>query len=51
VDPLVHTASRYSGRTELLIIDEADRLKTNGLEQVRDYYDRHTMGVILIGRD
>jgi len=49
VDPLVHTASRYSGRTELLIIDEADRLKTNGLEQVRDYYDRHTMGVILIG--
>ncbi|MDV5999540.1 AAA family ATPase [Kocuria rhizophila] len=49
VDPLVHTASRYSGRTELLIIDEADRLKTTGLEQVRDYYDRHTMGVILIG--
>jgi DNA transposition AAA+ family ATPase len=49
VDPLVHTASRFSGRTELLIIDEADRLKATGLEQVRDYYDRHTMGIILIG--
>ncbi|MHA7174871.1 AAA family ATPase [Arthrobacter monumenti] len=49
VDPYVHTDSRSSGRTELLIIDEADRLKTTGLEQVRDYFDRHHMGVILIG--
>lgn len=49
VDPYVHTESRSSGRTELLIIDEADRLKTTGLEQVRDYYDHHHMGVILIG--
>ena len=49
VDPYVHTKSRSSGRTELLIIDEADRLKTTGLEQVRDYFDRHNMGVILIG--
>jgi DNA transposition AAA+ family ATPase len=49
VDPYVHTQSRSSGRTELLIIDEADRLKTTGLEQVRDYFDRHNMGVILIG--
>jgi len=45
----VHNASRASGLTELLIVDEADQLKTTGLEQVRDYYDRHTMGVILIG--
>jgi len=49
VDPYVHNASRASGLTELLIVDEADRLKTTGLEQVRDYYDRHTLGVILIG--
>lgn len=35
--------------TELLIVDEADRLKTINLEQIRDFYDRHNMGVILIG--
>ncbi|NRG43138.1 AAA family ATPase [Rathayibacter sp. VKM Ac-2835] len=49
VDPYVNVESRSSGRTELLIIDEADRLKTAGLEQVRDYFDRHHIGVILIG--
>ncbi len=49
VDPLVHTDSAGSALTELLIIDEADRLKTTGLEQVRDYYDRHHLEVILIG--
>jgi DNA transposition AAA+ family ATPase len=49
VDPYVHTESRSSGRTEFVIIDEADRLKTTGPEQVRDYFDRHHMGVILIG--
>ena len=49
VDPYVNVESRSSGRTELLIIDEADRLKTTGLEQVRDYFDRHHLGVILIG--
>jgi DNA transposition AAA+ family ATPase len=35
--------------TELIIVDEADRLKMAGIEQMRDIYDRGKIGLILIG--
>lgn len=34
---------------ELLIIDEADQLKTAGLKMVRDYFDNGDVGIVLIG--
>lgn len=36
-------------RVELILIDEADWLKTPALEQVRAIYDQRQIGVILIG--
>ena len=35
--------------TDLIIIDEADRLKTASLEQVRDIFDHSHLGIVLIG--
>jgi len=41
--------TRDMWNVQLLIVDEADRLKPGGLEQLRDYFDRHPIGLILIG--
>ncbi|MFJ9752735.1 AAA family ATPase [Streptomyces chartreusis] len=47
------TAARFTTRsarnTELLVVDEADRLKTPSLEHIRNHYDRTGVGVVLIG--
>lgn len=35
--------------TDLIIVDETDRLKTAALEQIRDIYDHSHVGMVLIG--
>lgn len=45
----LHLIWQQADRVELILIDEADWLKTTTLEQVRAIYDRRKIGVILIG--
>ena len=40
---------RFSPLIELLIVDEANRLKDAGLELIRDFADRGEFGLILLG--
>jgi DNA transposition AAA+ family ATPase len=44
-----HQRETMPDLTDLIIIDEADRLKTASLEQVRDIFDHSDLGMVLIG--
>lgn len=39
----------FDGRCDLILVDEADWLTTQSLEELRDHYDRGGLGLILIG--
>lgn len=46
---MLQLSSAVADPTALLVIDEADRLKMAGLEQVRDIFDDGGIGLVLIG--
>jgi DNA transposition AAA+ family ATPase len=48
-DRSMRVTSAVPDPTALLVIDEADRLKEAGLEQVRDVFDHGGIGLVLIG--
>ncbi len=48
-DPELDWDLDWPSNSQLLIIDEADRVKANGLEQIRDFFDRTDLGLMLIG--
>jgi AAA domain len=45
----MRVASTLPDPTALLVIDEADRLRMAGLEQVRNIFDHGGIGLVLIG--
>jgi hypothetical protein len=44
-----HNPEKGPRPPDLVVVDESDRLKQAGLEQLRDLYDRRHIGLVLIG--